>query len=76
MKNRVRKFIDMGGVNDFICTYHSFCVKVLRVDIHKISYSSSFIIINEEDQKRVLRERYEELKLKQTNLIFMRIEII
>lgn len=45
MKNRVRKFIDMGGVNYFICTYHSFCVKVLREDIHKISYPSSFIII-------------------------------
>ena len=70
MKNRVRKFVDMGDVNDFICTYHGFCVKVLREDIHKIGYPSSFIIMDEEDQKSVLREIFEELKLKQTDLTF------
>lgn len=70
MKNRVRKFVDMGNVNDFICTYHGFCVKVLREDIHKIGYPSSYIIMDEEDQKTILREIYEELGLKQTDLTF------
>lgn len=70
MKSRVRKFVGMGNVNDFICTYHGFCVKVLREDIHKIGYPSSYIIMDEEDQKTILREIYEELGLKQTNLTF------
>lgn len=74
MKNRVRKFIKMGSVNDFICTYHGFCVKVLREDIHKIGYPPSFIIMDEEDQKNVLREIYEELKLKQTDLTFKKVK--
>ena len=74
MKNRVRKFIDEAGVNDFICTYHGFCVKVLREAIHKIAYPSSFIIMDEEDQKSVLREIYEELKLKQTDLTFKKVK--
>jgi len=70
MKNRVRKFVDMGNVNDFICTYLGFCVKVLREDIHKIGYPASFIIMDEEDQKNILREIYEELGLKQADLTF------
>ena len=70
MKNRVRRYVDMGNVNDFICTYHGFCVKVLREDISKIAYPSSFIIMDEEDQKIILREIYEELGLKQTDMTF------
>lgn len=73
MKNRVRKFVDMGNVNDFICTYHGFCVKVLREDIHKIGYPASYIIMDEEDQKTVMREIYEELGLKQANMTFKKV---
>ena len=70
MKNRVRKLVDMGNVNDFICTYHGFCVKVLREDIHKIGYPASYVIMDKEDQKTILREIYEELGIKQTVLTF------
>lgn len=70
MKNRVRKLVDMGNVNDFICTYHGFCVKVLREDIHKIGYPASYVIMDKEDQKNILREIYEELGIKQTVLTF------
>lgn len=70
MKNRVMEFIDMGLVTDYICTYHGFCVKVLREDIYKMGYPSSFIIMDGEDQKMLLREIYEELKIKETGLKF------
>lgn len=73
MKNRVRKLVDMGNVNDFICTYHGFCVKVLREDIHKIGYPASYVIMDKEDQKTILREIYEELGLKQTVLTFKQV---
>lgn len=70
MKNRVGRIVDMANVNDFICTYHGFCVKILREDISKIAYPQGFIIMDTEDQKTVLREIYEELGLKQTDLTF------
>ena len=72
MKKRVGALVDMGSVNDFICTYHGFCVKVLREDIDKIAYPRNFIIMDQEDQKTLLREIYEELGLKQTDLTFDR----
>lgn len=70
MKNRVRKFVDMGNVTDFICTYHGFCAKILREEIHKIGYPHSFIIMDEEDRKAVLREIYGELGVNHTDLTF------
>lgn len=70
MKNRVGRIVDMGSVNDFICTYHGFCVKILREDISKIAYPKSFIIMDVEDQKTVLREIYEELGIRQTDITF------
>lgn len=70
MKQRVRRYVDMGNVNDFICTYHGFCVKVLREDISKIAYPSGFIIMDEEDQKTLLREIYEEIGLRLSDLTF------
>ena len=36
MKHRVRLLLNSGAINDLICTYHGFCVKVLREDIHKL----------------------------------------
>lgn len=70
MKSRVRRLVDMGSVNDFICTYHGFCVKVLREDIDKIAYPRGFVIMDGEDQKTLLREIYEELNIKQTDMTF------
>ncbi len=70
MKSRVRRLVNMGNVNDFICTYHGFCVKILREDIHKIGYPASFIVMDEEDQKTILREIYDELGLKQSDYTF------
>ena len=51
MKSRVRKLVDMGNINDLICTYHGFCVKVLREDIYRLGYPRQFIIVDKEDQK-------------------------
>jgi DNA helicase-2/ATP-dependent DNA helicase PcrA len=63
MKKRVRKLIGDGYDTGLITTYHGFCVKVLREDIHRFHYPKDFIILDEEDQKAILRDIYEELNL-------------
>jgi DNA helicase II / ATP-dependent DNA helicase PcrA len=63
MKRRIRSMVSPGNVCDFVCTYHSFCVKFLRDEIHHLYLSNSFVILDEEDQKGLLKEIYEELKL-------------
>ncbi|MBO8157920.1 MAG: UvrD-helicase domain-containing protein [Bacillaceae bacterium] len=63
MRGRVRKLV--GGEKDtaYITTYHGFCVRVLREDIHHLYYPKNFVILDVEDQKDILREIYSELGL-------------
>ncbi|CDQ20424.1 ATP-dependent DNA helicase PcrA [Halobacillus karajensis] len=73
MRRRVKKMI--GGEQDtgFITTYHGFCVRVLREDIHRLFYPKNFIILDVEDQKNLLREIFEEMELKLNDKTFKRI---
>lgn len=63
MRKRVKKILNNTTDGSMICTYHGFCVKVLREDIHHINYPKNFIILDDEDQKDILKEIYEELGL-------------
>lgn len=59
MRSRIIRRI---GVNagEFICTFHSLCIKILRADITRIGFPTAFTIIDEEDQKDILRQIYAE----------------
>lgn len=63
MKRRIRSLVAPGNVCDFVCTYHGFCVKFLREEIHHLYMSKSFVILDEEDQKEILKEVYEKYKI-------------
>lgn len=63
MRQRVRSQIEPGYDTGLITTYHGFCVRVLREDISHLRYPKNFLILDEEDQKMILREVYEELGL-------------
>ncbi|SFK22538.1 DNA helicase-2 / ATP-dependent DNA helicase PcrA [Halobacillus dabanensis] len=73
MRRRVKKLI--GGEQDtgFITTYHGFCVRVLREDIHRLFYPKNFVILDVEDQKILLREIFEDMELKMNDKTFKRI---
>ncbi|MHB9294601.1 putative ATP-dependent DNA helicase UvrD/PcrA [Pillotina sp. SPG140] len=58
MKQRIELLLDVQPTNDFICTFHGFCVRVLREHIPVLNYPRHFSIIDEEDQKSILREVY------------------
>ena len=51
MKNRIHKLVSMGAVNDYICTIHGLCVKILRKEIHRLGYPQKFLILDDEDSK-------------------------
>jgi len=72
MKNRIRRML--GDVDTgFINTFHGFCLRVLKEDIHKLNYPQSFMVIDEEDQKHLLQEVYDELGLKLRDYTFKNI---
>lgn len=60
MKHRISRMVDRGSVNDFVCTIHSFCVKLLRREIYRIGYPKNFIIIDEEDGKALAKQAMQE----------------
>lgn len=73
MKNRVKKLIGQSSDLSYITTYHGYCVRVLREDINKIQYPKSFMIMDVEDQKIILRQIYSELDLKQKDYTFKQV---
>lgn len=62
MKQRVRRVLgdmDLG----YICTFHAFCVQLLKEDIHVLNFPKNFVILDVEDQKQLLLKIFEEMKL-------------
>lgn len=61
MKERITKLIsDMPG---FAGTFHSFCVKLLRIDGKEIGINPNFIIYDDADQKELIKEIINDLNL-------------
>lgn len=62
MKERIRAMLgdfDLG----YICTFHSFCVRLLKEDIHVLNYPSNFIVIDEDDRTELLQKVYLDMGL-------------
>ena len=70
MKKRVKAIIGDTFDVSLITTYHGFCVRFLRQEINKIHYPKSFIILDVEDQKTILREIFNELNINSKDLTF------
>ncbi len=73
MKRRVRALIGQEYDTSLICTYHGFCVRVLREDIEKIFYPKEFQIIDNAQQKAILGEIYQQFELKLDHASFEKI---
>ncbi len=56
MKERVEKILGVDAFGSTICTIHSLCVRILRTNINALGYPSHFIIMDEEDQKSLLKK--------------------
>lgn len=67
MKKRIRQMLG-GDDSGYISTFHGFCVQFLREDIHVINYPKEFMILDEEDEKALLKKVYVELGLHLNDL--------
>ncbi len=62
MKKRIRQMIGDSDTG-LIGTFHSFCRRMLSEDIHTIGYPSTFMVMDREDQKLMLRQVMENMGL-------------
>ena len=62
MKGRIRSMLK-GDDSGYISTFHGFCVQFLREDIHVLNYPKEFMILDEDDEKSLLKKAYAELGL-------------
>lgn len=67
MKKRIRKRLPDGDLGR-ICTFHGFCVGLLKEDCHVVEYPNSFIVLDEEDKASLLRTVFEDLAVSGRDL--------
>lgn len=73
MKRRIKALIGEEYDTSLICTYHGFCVRVLREDVEKIFYPKEFQIIDNSQQKAILADIYQKFDLKLDHASFEKI---
>ncbi len=60
MRERVRSLVNAAPL---VCTFHSFGVRILRREIHLLGYTPRFVIYDEDDSLRAVKEAMKSLKL-------------
>jgi DNA helicase-2/ATP-dependent DNA helicase PcrA len=68
MKDRVKALIGERADNMWISTFHSTCVRILRREIDKIGYKSSFTIYDSSDQKTLVKECMKALNINDKDI--------
>ena len=63
MKERVEKLVGDVSKDMWIGTFHSICVKILRRQIERIGFDSSFVIFDASDQKTMIKKIIKEQDL-------------
>ena len=64
MKFRIRNLLQNSRSGDpQISTFHSFCVRLLRREIHALGYTRDFTIYDDTDQIQVVKASMKELKV-------------
>ncbi len=56
MKDRLQRMLGPAALDIWASTFHSACVRILRRDIEKLGFSSSFTIYDSADSERVVKD--------------------
>ncbi len=64
MRERIQKTLGMDVSDMWISTFHSMCVRILRMSGRRIGFSSSFAIYDTDDTLRLIKQILEEFGLK------------
>lgn len=70
MKERIMKLLNDENTQAWISTIHSLCVRILREDIGSLNFPKNFTILDNDDQKSVLKEAYTALNIDKQKLSF------
>ena len=63
MRQRVGRLLGRSARGAWISTFHSACVRILRRHISPLGFQNNFVIFDEQDQERQLKEVMKELDL-------------
>ncbi len=63
MRERIKKALGNQSSLPEFSTFHSFCLKVLRLHAHLIGYKESFIVLDEDDSEKIIKSAVSELNL-------------
>ncbi|MBH5320663.1 DNA helicase PcrA [Paenibacillus sp. GSMTC-2017] len=63
MQDRVSALVGPSGRDIWVSTFHSMCVRILRKDIDRIGFNSSFSILDSSDQLSVIRNCMKDLNI-------------
>lgn len=69
MSKRIRQMIGDSDTG-YICTFHGFCVKLLREDIHAINFPKNFVVMDGEDTEEILKTVYENAHIQSRTYTF------
>ena len=69
MRSRVVRMINHDDKDLTIKTFHSFAVQFLRKEIHNIDFPSTFTILDEEDQVKLVKDIAAEMGYKRSDKI-------
>lgn len=69
MRERVQKILGPSrSAEPLISTFHSFCVRLLRREIHHLGYKRDFSIYDTDDQKNLIKQTLEEVRNPELDL--------
>lgn len=55
MRSRIGQYIDIQFAKHLnLCTFHSFCMQILRAEIHRLGYTPQFTLYDEKDIHRLI----------------------
>ena len=68
MKERVETMMPVSAGWNWVSTFHSSCVRILRSDAHQIGYNSNFVIYDDADQLSLIKSIIKQLDIDDDGL--------
>ena len=63
LKNRLEEALGEEGKNVWASTFHSLCCRILRENAEKLGYSNHFVVYDDDDTKRIIKDCIKNLNL-------------
>ena len=68
MKSRLERMVGSVALDLWVGTFHSMCVRILRRDGQRIGIAPNFVIIDDSDQRQVMKEILDDLNYDEAHL--------